>query len=126
MSHSDERKYICYKNGTKSFNFLYAGTITTSTIYGKGKKQLLKVFEANASLMEHVRVFNSSDSTANEIEKARESLFLFLQVATNYNISLEIIQYFFFQKSFKKISSKLESFPPTSVSGAQHSFRTYY
>ena len=70
---------------------IFSGYDSTSAIYGKGKKQLLKIFEANAFLMEHVRVFNSSDSTANEIEKAGEHLFLFLYRATYYNIFLENI-----------------------------------
>ena len=75
--------------------------------------------------MEHARVFNSTDSTVNEIAKAGERLFLFLFGAINYNISLDNIRNTLFQKSLKKIILKLESLPPTCVNGAQHSFRKY-
>ena len=36
----------------------FSGYDSTSAIYVKGKKQLLKTFEANAPLIEHVRVFS--------------------------------------------------------------------
>ena len=39
--------------------------------------------------MECVRVFNSTVSTVNEIEKDEERLFLFLYGETNNNISLD-------------------------------------
>ena len=82
---------------------------------------MLKTFEANASLVKHVGVFNFTDSIANEIEKARERLFPYLYGATIYNISLDNIGYIVFQNSLKKIIYNLESLPPTSVNGAQYS-----
>lgn len=104
----------------------FSGCDSTSAIYGKGKKQLLKLVEKNNLLMECVSIFNSHRSTANEIEKAGERLFLSLYGTTHSNISLNELRYNLFQKSLKKIAPKLESLPPTSASGAQHSFRTYY
>ena len=54
----------------------FSGCVSTSAIYGKGKKQLLKKnFEANSSLMECVKVFNSTDSSTNEFGKAVECSF---------------------------------------------------
>ena len=50
-----------------------------------------------------VKVFNSTDSTANEIGKAEESLLLFLYGETNYNFSLDNLRYILFQKSLKKM-----------------------
>ena len=70
QQHQNLREFILLVHG-------FSGCDSTSTIYGKGKKQLLKIFEANASLMEHVRVFNSTDFTGNEIEKTGERLFFF-------------------------------------------------
>lgn len=119
QQHQDLKEFILLVHG-------FSGCDSTSAIYGKGKKQLLKIFEANASLMECVRVFNSTDATPNEIEKAGERIFLFLYGTTNFNITLDNLRYILFQKSLKKIAPKLESLPPTSASGAQHSFRTYY
>ena len=119
QQHQNFRKFILLVHGFSECDF-------TNAVYGKGEKQLLKTFEANAPLMEHVRVFNSTDSTANEIEKARQRLFLFLYGATNYNISLDNIRYILLRKSLKKIIFNLESLPPTSVSGAKHSSSTYY
>ena len=89
QQHQNLREFTLLVHGFSGFD-------STSAIYRKGKKQLLKIFEANASLMEHVRVFKSTDSTANEIEKAEERLFLFLYGATNYNISLDNIRYILF------------------------------
>ena len=66
----------------------FSGCDSISAIYGKEEKHLLKIFKANASLLEYIRGFNSTDSTANEIEKAEECLFLFHRT-TNYNISLD-------------------------------------
>ena len=76
--------------------------------------------------MEWVRVFNSTDSTTNEIENVGEQLLLFQYGATSYNISLDNLRYILFQKSFEKIASKLESMPSKSSNGAHHSFRAYY
>ena len=45
---------------------------------------------------------------------------------TKYNISLDNLLYILFEKSLKKIASKLESLSPTSTSGTQYSFRTNY
>ena len=69
----------------------FSGCGFTNAIYSKRKKQLLKIFKANASELEYIRDFNFTDSTANEIEKAGERFFLFLHEATNYSISRLII-----------------------------------
>ena len=61
----------------------------------------MKIFEAKAPLMEYVKVFNSTDSTANEIEKVEERLYLFLYGTINYSISLRDILYILFRKSLK-------------------------
>ena len=84
QQHQNLREFILLVHG-------FSGCVFTSAIYGKGEKQLLKIFDSNAFLMEYVRVFNSTDFTANEIVKAEEHLFLFLYGATNYNISFDVV-----------------------------------
>ena len=76
-------------------------------------------FSAKASLMEYIRILNSTESTAYEIVKAEERLFLFCmgRVTTTPRLSISDTSKSF-QKSFTKIISKQEFLPLTSVSGA--------
>lgn len=65
----------------KSFILLahaFSGCDTTSSVHGKGKKQLLKLLENNRNLDNAVAVFNSVNSNKSEVEKAGEKLFLIL------------------------------------------------
>lgn len=104
----------------------FSGCDSTSAIFGKGKKHLLKILESEAAMEKVLSTFNSRGLTKIEVKEAGETLFLSLYGEKNGKCSLDEWRYRLFQKSLKKTSAKLESLPPTSDSAAQHSYRCYY
>jgi hypothetical protein len=119
QQHHDVKSYILFVHA-------FSGCDTTSAVYGKGKKQILKLIENERELSNWVKIFYKLDATHNEIKIAGESIFLSLYGSKAGQDTLDSLRFKLFQKSLKKSVIKLESLPPTSDSAALHAFRTYY
>lgn len=116
-------------SGIKTYILLahaFSGCDTTSAIHGKGKKQLMKIISNNSTLKECVDTFNSPNTTASNVKKSGETMFLHLYGAKAESLTLDALRFTQFQKSLNRNTPKLESLPPTSDSAAQHSYRVYH
>jgi len=75
------------------------------------------------------KIFNSPDSSHDEIQKAGETFLLKLYGARNHWTSLYAYRYIAYKKgiSLTSLASSLQlaAFPPTSAAAKQHSYRTY-
>ena len=69
--HQDVKKYIVLADS-------FSGCVTTSAIYGKGKKHVLKLLETESGLTNSVHTFHKTDATHSKVNKAGETIFLFL------------------------------------------------
>lgn len=118
--HSNIRNYILIAHA-------FSGCDTTSAIFGKGKKQLLRLFESERGLQQSALTFSCNKSTHADVSRAGEIIFMYLYGSKLGSFAnLDDLRFHLFQKSLKRTHAKLESLPPTSAAAAQHSFRCFY
>ena len=104
------------------------GCDTVSALYHQGK---LKAFNMVHKKHEYglLNVFNSPNSTHQEVQKAGETFLLRLYGASSKCASLDELRYIAYRKAISKTSLAstfhLSALPPTSAAAKQHSFRTY-
>ena len=85
----------------------FSGCDTTSSIFGKGKKQLLKLLQNEPLVKDVINTFNNKNSKHKEIQKAGETLFLYLYGDKSGKLSLNEYRCNVFKQSLLKEKSKL-------------------
>jgi len=102
----------------------FSGCDTTSSVYRKGKHQIVKLFQKNQRLAAFANVFYDPSSTPEAVSTAGEKIMLAMYRSCDEEINQ--CRYNAFLKSAHKIHPDLASLPPTKDAAKQHSFRVYY
>jgi len=105
-----------------------SGCDTVSAVYRQGKHNTFNLVHKKHEF-DMFKIFNSPDSSHDEIQKAGETFLLKLYGARNHWTSLYAYRYIAYKKgiSLTSLASSLQlaAFPPTSAAAKQHSYRTY-
>ena len=121
ISFSDLRAYL-------PFLHAISGCDTTSALYSKGKKTVVKMVQENQAVRDHMNVFLKSTSSYDEVAEAGEKFLLALYGAANFE-SLNKYRSVAYKRGVAKMKItnqfKLETLPPTSEAAKQHSLRVY-
>lgn len=103
-----------------------AGCDTTSRPFGIGKSAPLKKFSESYHFQENSKVFNSEDSTIDEVAKAGEDALVSLYGGKDGD-TLDNLRYRRYCERVCSKGRKIEpqNLPPTSAAGKFHSFRVF-
>ena len=105
------------------FAHAFTGCDTTSTIYGLGKKRVLKKLAATGAPSESIDVMTSLRSHPDKIMEAGICIFQYLY--GNKSHSLHKMRHERYCKAMAKGKMQPQSLPPTAGAAAQHSLRVY-
>lgn len=110
------------------FAHAFAGCDTTSAIFSKGKKSIIKLLQKNESLREISQLFYDSNSNVESLEKAARKFILMLYGIDDENLTIGEIRYqrFVALVSQAHAEIRLSSLPPTSSALLQHAKRVFY
>lgn len=106
------------------FLYMFTGGDYTSSMYGKGKTKSWKTYSKLAD-NEIAAVFNSPDSTPDQVYESGCQFFCDLYKAGGCAKGINYLRYLLFSQSTTKMAFKLESLPPTADSARQHCYRVY-
>ena len=121
-----QKRYL----GIRNFILLahaFGGTDTTSSMFSKGKKQVLNLLATEVDLQPVINIFNDPAAKHEDIGKAGEQIFVYLYSGQRKKTDkfLNELRFEAFATSLKKKSCKLESLPPTEAAAKFHSYRVY-
>lgn len=111
------------------FAHAFMGCDTTSAIYRKGKKSIIKMLEKNQNLQNLVTTFYNSQSTVSDVCAAGEKIIMYLYNAQDQKeISISKLRYKMFVSSVSQIKKQLSLavLPPTAPALNEHGKRVYY
>lgn len=118
-----------YPHSKTHILFLHAlsGCDTTSALFKKGKKSLLKVFEKLTNLDELAAAFEEENCSAQRLLESGTQTLLAVYNAPKSVKSLDHLRYMHYVKSTKLNKPvQLSNIPPTSAAAHQHFKRVYY
>ena len=109
-------KYITIGHG-------FTGNDTVSNIHNHGKWNTINRLCGDASMHKHLDVFNSPDSSHDEIANAGISIFQFIYKAPH--VDLHQTRFHLYSQHAKSGVIKPELLPPTRGAVTQHALRAY-
>lgn len=110
------------------FAHAFAGCDTTSAIFGKGKKAIIKLLEKNEDLRTTAKEFCNFDVSTKNLEEAAKKIILKLYGINDDDMDMGNIRY----RRFVALSAqshaeiRLSSLPPTTSALILHAKRVYY
>ena len=109
------------------FSHAFLGCDTTSHVFGFGKPQILKMFD-NENFVKIAEIFQSPNSSEEEITVASEKCFLMLYKSTHLTNPVNELRYIRFHQ--KVVCSKAavlpHALPPTSAAAKYHGLHVHY
>lgn len=118
-----------YPHCKKNILFLHAmtGCDTTSTLFGKGKIKVMKMFEKRSDLHNSVEIFQQENCARDALVNAGIHFLLAMYGAPKSENSIDNYRYCSFAKLTRQSTAvKFQLLPPTSSAAQQHIFRVYY
>ena len=108
------------------FSHAFLGCDTTSHVFGFGKPQILKMFD-NEDFVKIAEMFQSPNSSKEEITVASEKCFLMVYKSRHLTNSLNELRYIrFHQKVCSKTAVLPHALPSTSAAAKYHGLYVHY
>ncbi|KAJ8671110.1 hypothetical protein QAD02_002369 [Eretmocerus hayati] len=108
-----------------AFFHAFCGCDTVSSIYGKGKNAIVKLFENKPELVPLAESFYSRDIERQKLIDDGIKIMARFYDPDGLSNDLDEIRYHFFKAKTTKLTFELEILPPTNKAAKQHILRTY-
>ncbi|KAJ8685596.1 hypothetical protein QAD02_021389 [Eretmocerus hayati] len=108
-----------------AFFHAFCGCDTVSSIFGKGKNAIVKLFQNKPELVPLATPFNQENASVDTLVKNGTKIMARLYDPQGETDDLDEMRYKYFKSKTTKLSFKLETLPPTRKATKQHILRTF-
>ncbi|KAJ8685740.1 hypothetical protein QAD02_021533 [Eretmocerus hayati] len=109
-----------------AFFHAFCGCDTVSSIFGKGKNAIVRLFQNKPELIPLATPFNQENASVDTLVKNGTRIMARLYDPQGETDDLDEMRYKYFRLKTTKLSSELETLPPTRKATKQHILRTFF